>query len=108
MTEQEHHLWFLEEKRGQRMRRLTPLGLFANLCSSGVILASLAWFWNFYATSQDKRFDLETKANDAIVWNLNNMDVKHTERFDKQQREIECIRAVVAENCGEKCHFENC
>lgn len=97
MTEHEAKLrkWDAEEDRGQKWRRLTPLGIVTNIATNFVGTGLIIWLLVFIITDFSKQFDLQNSQN-TQVWQA----IK--EARDQEATDAKCLTKEVFQCCGEK------
>lgn len=88
-----------KEAQAQKWRRLTPLGLVANLASSFFGMGLVAYFGNYYIQSEDKKFDI-------IFQQMKEYHDVESSDFQKltvaETNDIKCLTKEVFQCCGNK------
>ena len=87
--------WLAEETRGQKWRRLTPLGILTAVSTNFVGWGIIVWFLCYFVQANDKKFDLDRDQIIGIV-----QDVKEVKA--QEAKDVLCLSERQWACCGIK------
>lgn len=87
--------WLKEENRGQRWRRLTPLGILTSVSTNFVGWGIIVWFLCYFVQNNDKKFDLQHEEYISLA-----QEVKEIK--DGSEKNALCLTRSIYQCCGEK------